>query len=71
MSITYRIDPITSYVYISYPSPDLSTEEITVRSPIGKVEGFADKYRYGGKSWKRILGLVALGVAVEAGYTVP
>lgn len=39
MPITYRIDPITRYVYISYPSPDLSTGEITVRCEVSFDDG--------------------------------
>jgi hypothetical protein len=39
MSITYRIDPITRYVYISYPSPDFLTEEITVRCEVSSDDG--------------------------------
>lgn len=34
MSITFRIDPITRYIYVSYPLPDLSTDEITVRCEV-------------------------------------
>jgi hypothetical protein len=39
MSVTFRIDPITRYVYIWYPSPDLSTEEITVRCEVSFDDG--------------------------------